>query len=176
MEICENYYKLIKTGSSEESVKFFLKNYNTISKHMSEFINSLDEHNYCYLVTFTLRPEAVGNADEAEIYIKKQFTTRPSLQVREAHVVRELTKLQVPHWHVSVRTRIPLKKDRFQYYEKLYGRVDISKNKAQNLEDGLNYISKSNTPEKLVSGNDLTLPDTQKGTKDYSRAIFLDFD
>lgn len=176
MEICENYYKLIMTGSSEDSVSYFLKHYNTISKNMRQFYAQLDEAQYYYLVTFTLRPEAVPRAEEAEKYIKKQFKERLSLGVRESYIVRELTKLGVPHWHVSVRTSKPLKKDRFHYYEKLYGKIDISKNRHKNLEDGKNYLAKSNTPEELVSVEKLDPTETQKGTKGYSRSMFLDFD
>lgn len=176
MEICENYWKLIKTGSSEDSVNYFLKHYNTIVKNMPEFIATMDQKYYYYLVTFTLKPGLADQADSIEAYIKKQFVDRTSLGVKESYIVRELTKNNMPHWHVSVKTDRPLKKDRFHYYTKKYGQIDISKNKAQNLEDGKNYISKSNTPEELVSPTDLTQGETSKGTKQYSRSMFLDFE
>jgi len=184
MEICTNYWKLIKTGSSEDSVKYFLKHYNTIVKHMPEFIQSMDVKYYYYLVTFTLKEELhrpdlnyrSNHFDPIENYIQKQFTDRPSLGTKEAYVVREATKKGTPHWHVSVKTDRPLKKDRFHYFTQKYGQIDISKNKAQNLEDGKNYIAESDTPEELVSPKDLTQGETSKGTKQYSRAMFLDFD
>lgn len=102
---------------------------------------------YVYLVTFTKRnPE--DNDDVIEQYIVKQFKRKP-LKVTEAHIAKEQTKQGVSHWHVAVETERALKKDRFNYYLKKYGFVDINKNKEQNIETTLNYISKDILPTKI---------------------------
>lgn len=176
MEICEKYFNLL-CKDKDAAIVYYLNHCNTITTNMRDYLSSRDIIYYFYLVTFTLRPEIESSQyDEIESYIKKQFTERPSLKIKEAHIVRELTKKGVAHWHVSVKTSVPLKKDRFHYYVKKYGQIDISKNKAQNLEDGKNYISKSNIPTALVIEEDLTPSITQEGTKDNSYRLFLDFD
>lgn len=178
MDITKTYFKMLRDGTpSDQTIAYYLKHTKAITDNARQFFKETEKPAYFYLVTFTLKPSiSSSDYDNIEAYIRKQFVDRPSLGVKEAHLVRELTKLNIPHWHVSVQTDRPLKKDRFHYYTKLYGQIDISKNKAQNLQDGLNYISKSNTPEKLATTDDLTLSSSQKGTKDYSRSMFLDFD
>lgn len=106
---------------------------------------------YYYMLTFTLKPSIpLEETDSIESYIKQQLL-RPPLQIEESHIVRELTKCGVPHWHVAIKTGIFLKKNRFNYYIKKYGNIDISKNKGQTLNEMINYMSKVNIPDK-VSG------------------------
>lgn len=148
-QIIDTYFKLPE--NTDERAKFILKNLSVFSaKNMRLYFSNKDQKKYCYLVTFTLKPE-IGDdqVDEIENYIKAQFKRTP-LKVDEAHIVRELTKKGKPHWHVVVQTSIPLLKNRFAYYKKIYGFIDISKTKCQTLDNGLEYISKSGTPEKVV--------------------------
>lgn len=106
---------------------------------------------YRYLVTFTLDPSKGPHAlDEVEKYIIKQLGRKP-LQIVEAHLAREGGSGNTHvHWHVALCTLKCLKVDRFNYYRKLFGGVDISKTKAQSLEEGINYISKECIPLRVV--------------------------
>lgn len=178
MEICKTYIDLLKKGDKESAVDYYLNHISTITRNIEDYLRSTDEMCYYYLVTFTLDPAKCNDYDVEEIedYVSKQFTDRPSLKVRECYISREFHESGKPHWHVSVKTGKPLKKDRFHYFTQKYGNIDISKNKAQNLQDGINYISKSTTPTRLLGVEDLTPTPSTKGTKDYSRQLFLDFD
>lgn len=151
MDICENFYRL---DDEDERARYCLKYAQQLATWMPKYWKQKEKESsvklYYYLITFTLRPDTVNQADSAEKYIHSQFTNRRALGVREAHVVRELTKAGVPHWHVVVCTTKTLAKNRFNYYHKIFGFIDISKNHCQNLQDGLNYISKSNTPKQLI--------------------------
>lgn len=100
------------------------------------------------MLTFTLKKDD-EDEDKVEAYIKKQLHRKP-LQIVEAHIVKEYTKKGRAHWHTPLTTLTPLKKDRFHYYEKQYGFVEINKTKAQNLEEGLNYINKDNQSVKII--------------------------
>lgn len=104
---------------------------------------------YRYLITFTIKEPENHDPDKIEKYIKDQFL-RSALQVNEAYMVRELTKKDVPHWHVACETTKYLPKDRFHYYTQKYGNIDISKTKSQTLKYAINYISKDNEPLKIA--------------------------
>lgn len=106
------------------------------------------EKSYLYLCTFT-KKEPSDDDDTIEEYIKKQFTRKP-LKVKQAYIAKEKTANNVSHWHVAVETLKALKKDRFNYYIKKYGFVDISKSKGTNIETPLNYISKDTLPLKII--------------------------
>lgn len=181
MEICQTYYDLVIGGHTTQAAKYFVKHNTTITKNMNEFFDTLcdSKKHYYYMVTFNLKPECVSKADEIDSYIRKQFTHRPALQIVDANISRELTKAGVDHWHVQVTTTTPLSKDRFDYYIKRYGCIDISKSYSQNPKNTLKYISKSTHVDQLtqVKGDskDLTQESPQKPQK-WDRSMFLDFD
>lgn len=102
------------------------------------------------MLTFTLKPEAVSKAKEAEKWIIKQAERKQTLGIKNMHMVQELTEKGVPHWHVVIETSKPMKADRFHYYRKIYGFVDVSRTKAQTTQEALNYISKHNEPVQLL--------------------------
>ena len=180
MEITKHYFDLLKAGHKNRAIKLFLKHTNDIASNAKAYLDSLDvpKKSYLYLVTFTLKPECVPQADQIEVYIKKQFTHRPALQIVTAHIARELTKAGVPHWHVQVEASTPLCKDRFDYYTRMYGFVDVSKTRSQNPQKALEYISKETNVDHLApqgdSGN-LTQESPQNSQK-WDRSMFLDFD
>lgn len=150
MELVQRWMDLVGEDQ-EEANRFYVRHCADITRHMRAWLDQHDRTFYYYMITFTLKPGLKPKqVSEAELYIERQFTDRPALQVQEAYIVKEFTKANVAHWHVSVKTAIPLSKDRFNYYTKIYGTLDISKNKQQNLQDGLNYISKSGIPKKLA--------------------------
>lgn len=152
MNHVEKFYQL----PEDQRTQYFLDNKMHVipSKYFKQYLKSKDEPPeklYHYMITFTLRPDKVESSESAEEYIVKQFSKRKdTLLISEAHYSKELTKKGVPHWHVAVQTKKPLKKDRFNYYVKLYGNIDVSKTKAQTLEEAINYISKDTLPKQIV--------------------------
>lgn len=110
---------------------------------------------YYYMLTFTLDPKKNDFSDDfydtVEEYICKQMKRTP-LRVTEAHVVREGSDedQKHTHWHASVITEKPLKKDRFSYYQKLYGNIDVSKSQIKSNNEHLDYMSKQSTPKRVV--------------------------
>lgn len=143
--------KMFYSLKGDEQVQYFIDNGTYLTpKAFRQYFKEISEKNYYYLITFTLKPGMESSSEKAEQYIKAQFTNRPALGVQEAYISKEQTKKGVDHWHVSVRTSKSLAKNRFNYYTKIYGHIDISKNKCQNLEDSINYISKQVKPEQLV--------------------------
>lgn len=107
---------------------------------------------YHYLITFTKDPQKCKNVTNEflESYIEKQMKRAP-LQITQCYLVREGDDVDVHvHWHCAVQTLKCLKKDRFHYYVKKYGNIDISISKVQNLEESINYLSKDSTPVVVV--------------------------
>lgn len=147
LELMEWHQKVLSGDISRDDPRFtdlrFLKSYMAFAKKQRR-----PKLFYRYMVTFTLRslPE---DEDVIEGYIISQFHRAP-LQVVEAHISKEYTQTGVPHWHVVVTTRKCLKKDRFHYYIKKYGNIDISRTKAQTLDEGLNYINKSSSSKQFI--------------------------
>lgn len=107
---------------------------------------------FIYLLTFTLRPDKQSSefSEKAEEYIR-DISKRDALGIKYLAFVREHTEKGVPHWHVCIETKTALKRNRFQYYEKLYGFIDISRTKGQTTQEALNYMSKEGTPTILIS-------------------------
>lgn len=153
MNITDIVKKFLSLHDDQESQAEYFYN-EVFSKHnLNAFRDELVRHlsdkvkkKYIYMVTFTLRDKK--KYDKARDYIYRQHE-RIQLKVIEYHVVEELTKAGMPHWHVAIETEKPLKKNRFNYYSKLYGNIDLSRTKGQLIDSVLNYMSKSNTPEKL---------------------------
>lgn len=146
MNIVKEFYENPSEEASEAFRKLLMMDPNQIQRLVKDYFKERELKKYCYLITFTLREDIQDSMiDEVEGYIKKQFLRHP-LRVLEAHLVRELTKTGRPHWHIACRTSRPLKKDRFNYYIKKYGFIDISNSKTQTIDESLNYISKCNAP------------------------------
>ncbi len=105
---------------------------------------------YYYMITFTLNDKS---KDEDPIKINKYIISRlqrPALKIEKAHIVQELTQQDRPHWHASVISKKYISQDRFKYYTKQYGNIDISKNHSQNYKTMLTYISKSTIPKQII--------------------------
>lgn len=132
---CTTDDKLLHTFCSKDFLLYFKRRNN-------------EGKTYRYLITFTLKNDTFEE-DEVEKYIIKQLKRKP-LQIIGAHINKEYTKKGRAHWHASIESIKSLKKDRFHYYIKKYGNIDISKTKAQNLEEGINYISKDSISKKII--------------------------
>lgn len=105
---------------------------------------------YYYLITFTLKPGIKPSEyKKIERFILRQVT-RPALKIREAEYVKELTKKNIPHWHISVKAAKYIAASRFNYYTKHYGFVDINKTTVNSIDESLNYINKESVSIKLL--------------------------
>lgn len=108
---------------------------------------------YIYLVTFTLRPEHHDSTvihDMAQQHIEG-IAKRDALLLEYFSYSKEHTKAGVPHWHAVLVSKNSIKKNRFQYYEKLFGNVDISRTKGQSHQPAIDYISKETIPIVLIN-------------------------
>lgn len=119
--------------------------------HLNKYLRTVAQQDkiYRYLITFTLKPEAVHQAEEAEAFVREQ-SKRVALKWLSFTYVKELTKQGAPHFHCAVETTQALKKNRFEYYAKKFGFVDISKTRGQTIQEALTYISKEGQPIKLI--------------------------
>jgi len=122
---------------------------------IKRILNLRDHKNkrYYYLITFTIKD--YDKIDVMDSIIEKYIISRlrrTALQVEKAHIVKELTQNKVPHWHAAVKSKKYISKDRFKYYIKQYGNIDISKNHSQNYKTMLKYITKSNIAKQIIGG------------------------
>lgn len=153
MEFIQEWYLLPDDQKDDYFVNVIMRNIPLmdISKLMKQYFNSLQEKRYFYLITFTTDPTKVKVEDEEEVekFIISQ-ADRTALQFTNFYYVKENHKSGRSHWHCAVQTKKPLKKDRFNYYQKIYGNVDLSRTKAQTIQEALNYISKDGVPNQLI--------------------------
>ena len=133
----DNDPRLLATFCSREFLLYFQKRNKELEPVQT----------YRYLLTFTVGHK--HDEDEVEAYIIKQLNRKP-LRLLQAYLVKEYTKKGIAHWHCPIESAIPIKKDRFNYYKKLYGNLDLSRTKAQNLEEGINYTSKDSLARKII--------------------------
>lgn len=150
LDIVKRFIELHKTPDLQQEY-FYNKVFkqcqlNEFRTQLVQYLKTKDKKIYIYMVTFTLRNKK--DYPKAKEYIYRQHL-RKQLGVNSFHVVEELTKSGTPHWHVAIRTEKPLKKNRFNYYTKLYGHVDLSRTKGQTIDSVINYMSKSEVPEQL---------------------------
>lgn len=108
---------------------------------------------YYYMVTFTLDPKlndiTPELADKAYKYIIKHLDHKQFDQIIEFHIVREQHENGNPHWHVALKSHVYVKQTWFKHYIKLYGNVDVSKNKGGKMETMLEYLNKENSSTQL---------------------------
>lgn len=152
----EKFYRNLEAGIYTDDLERYaidsmVTQYHTRQENLSvmKMIKGIIKH-YRYLITFTKdKKKTLPDNDTIEKYIIKQIKRKP-LNIVTAYYVREGDdKDKQVHWHVVCETTKPLKKDRFNYYIKKFGNIDLSRTKAQNIEEGINYITKDNVPTKL---------------------------
>lgn len=144
----EEFNAAIAKGNTTDNDDMLLRTFMD-RRFMDYFkLKNLEGKTHRYLVTFTLKNDDFDE-DEVHKYIEKQLHRKP-LKIVQAYLVKEYTKAGRAHWHSALETTKPLKKDRFQYYIKQYGLIDISKTKAQNIEEGINYTSKDSKAIKII--------------------------
>jgi len=138
---------------NKQQLKYFTDE--TFLKMLRKRIIATSKKTYNYLVTFTLNPAFNTDIESSEledivtVFIEKQAERKPLALTYFAYV-KEYTKAGNAHWHAVVTTTKPLAKNRFQYYTKTYGNIDISKTKVTTTQEALNYISKEAVPKVLI--------------------------
>lgn len=113
---------------------------------------------YIYLVTFTLDPEKNKDLPKEELEevvtnLVEAQATRIPLKITYYAYSKEYTKAGQAHWHAVVQTKKPLPKNRFAYYQRSYGNIDISRTKTTTTLEALDYISKDVLPKVLIDEN-----------------------
>lgn len=103
---------------------------------------------YTYMLTFTTDPSKWPEiSPERESMIEdlvRQQGLRTGLGIKKYSYVKERHANGRAHFHSLIQTTKPLKKDRFTHYISRYGNIDISKSKAQQDANVINYMSKEN--------------------------------
>lgn len=113
--------------------------------------NKRTKKRYIYLLTITVDPNKhPSDSPELIEQIEKDIQGTPTrskaLNIIKWAWVREYTEKGRAHWHVCVESTGPLQKYKFGLFEKKYGHIDFSRNKSQNPQTVLDYISKEQEP------------------------------
>jgi len=182
MEICvQRFRKAAVSGDMDTANKIYydVVHHNEQKLFHKIFLKQLKEtevKTYEYMITFTLKADhPIHKIQKIENYIVRQVC-RPALQILEAWIVKEKTKQNRDHWHLSVKSKKFISRNRFNYYEKLYGYVDISKSTDKSLQESINYMSKCNIPYQLVSeGSIINLTNTPTVKADKSASAIIKY-
>lgn len=117
---------------------YYLNNKNTINK--------INDKNYSYSITFTVAdPE---NIEQSKNYIKNIQTRKEKLQIIHLEYSHEHETTNF-HTHVYIRTKKPLKADRFAYHKK-FGFIKFKRISIGEDLEVLNYINKENVSTRLI--------------------------
>lgn len=144
-----------RLGLTKKQLQFFTNE--TFLKILKRRIIQDQKKTYIYLVTFTIDPQLNADMDKDELeeaiqtYVDSQVDRQVSLGITYYAYSKEHTKAGQAHWHCVIKTTKPLKKDRFAYYVKSYGNIDISRTKGTTHLEALEYISKETLPTILLS-------------------------
>lgn len=138
---------MIVRGSEDPVVQKDLESLRSSLTQMLEK-KELIKKSYFYLITFTVKP-SFTDYDTVRDFVKSQ-AQRKALKFKQFYFSEEKHKSGVPHWHCAVQTEKPLKRDRFNFYVRKYGHVDVSRTNVQTIQESLNYISKDTEPERLL--------------------------
>lgn len=124
--------------------------YREFHKEFVKQMKALKKNYYYYLITFTLNKNINPDQyDQIEKFIISQ-ALRPALKIVEAHYAREYTKKGIAHWHMAIKSTKFIAKNRFNYYIKNYGNIDISKSTNKSLEESINYINKEQQSIQII--------------------------
>lgn len=139
----ERRYDILELLSHRDYPKW-LSTLETVVKEQKK----LNGTEYIYMLTFTIDPNKWPDiTPEREALIEdliRQQGLRTGLGIKRYSYVKEHHANGRPHFHALCVTSKPLKKDRFNHYCSRYGNIDISKSKAQQDANVLNYMSKEN--------------------------------
>lgn len=120
-----------------------------LCKYIKEYRKDKLKKHYYYLITFSKSPECSKEDDELELFIISQ-AKRPALHIVDASYTKEYTKNGVAHWHLSVKSSKYIAKNRFNYYVKNFGFVDVSSSTVNSRDESLNYINKDSVSTDII--------------------------
>lgn len=104
---------------------------------------------YAYFITFTLKPDA--KEEDAIALINNIPLRKDALGIISMDIVKEHTQNGVAHWHSYITSTKPIKKDRFNYYIRKCGNIDVKKARTADKQEIENYMLKeSETITKLI--------------------------
>jgi len=150
----EHIEYLISIEDPKEQASYHLNNLSAIQREVKVWFKHWskplpDEKIYKYMITFTVDPKKTyGGQDKIENYIVKLLSKLPCLE--ECYYVKEHPHSNV-HWHAIVRLKgQAIKFNKFDYYKRNIGRVDISKSKVTNSDEfSSKYLQKESMPIKI---------------------------
>ncbi len=149
----QDYVTRFINGDHQVYVDYVSKSSSLMREFHSEIQKQVNENtikSYYYMITFTLKNDC-SKEEELTIqdYILSQME-RPALKIVKAFYVKEKTKQGRAHWHVAVQTKRFLCRNRFNYYCKKYGHIQVSKNHCQTLQEMMNYINKDQQSIQII--------------------------
>lgn len=110
---------------------------------------------YIYMLTISLDP-ALHPTDSPELVkeIEEQLRTMPqrrkALKIKHLSFVKEKTKANRDHWHVSLETEHAITKNHFKYFTQKYGFIHFSRSKSETQKTALVYMGKSDDIEHVL--------------------------
>lgn len=159
-KIAQKFYDLSQLGDDTATMAYHKSNvpatsHQEFSKELKKILDKNKRKTFIYMLTFTISPTlhpviTPALENKIEDYIKKQAERKMTLGITGFSYVKEHHKDGRPHWHASLTTSKSLKKNRFQYYTKLFGNLDFSRTKGQTNQEALNYMSKEAIPITLI--------------------------
>ncbi len=143
----ETFVSLVRLGAETNDVSREIFNKYFKTKRMTEFNKEFKKQleQYMYLLTFTRKPTCKKSEDDTQYYIKTILTN--NLSIIKACMSVEHCETGARHWHAAViaKRKLTKKKD-FGHYSKSYGFVDVNRNKTDNFNTMIDYISKESKP------------------------------
>lgn len=137
-------------GSRSDSVvDYFKVHYKEIYVEAKAWKPPREEKIFKYLITFTIDPKKpYKSTNEIETYIVKLLSKLPCLE--ECYYVKEHPLSNV-HWHAIVKLKgQAIKYNKFDYYKRHIGIVDISKSRITNSDEfSSKYLQKEAQPIKI---------------------------
>lgn len=135
-------------------------NWVQLCEELFSYVKKLKPNNkYQYIITFTIDPKLNEINDElikkVENYILnlKPFRESNENTLRCDYVREGDGKEKHIHWHFSIISKVFIIKKVFNYYEKKFGFVQISKSSDKNYKNRLDYINKEKQSINLKGAN-----------------------
>lgn len=112
-------------------------------KHMKDIIEECRNYKpkkvYKYMLTFTVKPGCKQSSEWIEKYIIKLMLKDQTLTT--VYYVKEHADTNV-HWHVIIKTQVPYKYAKLDYYKRTIGRVDVDPSQVKHDEFSSKYLEK----------------------------------
>lgn len=155
----KQYLAILQEDPLEASI-YYMEKIGTNVTLMSEFAHELKNalkikgrKEYVYMITFTIDPAKIPDVSKMKNKIQDYIISqseRKALNLIRYEIVEEEHKDGRPHWHALAVSTKYLSKDRFNFYIKNFGNIDLSKSYSQQPQEIINYMSKSGLIKKII--------------------------